>query len=702
MGEVPTRVLPARPSTHPALHEQGAKVAVTNVDESLTREQVESHFASYGRVLDVYRQAEHAVVHLQFASAEVALRVVSRTHVINGRKVVVERELTESPAEEGWRIYVVCSKYIQEVQLSRFFEEHGEVVKTKMLRDGRGDAAGFKWYLPTVTTAPHRPAGLLRAHGAATHPGARLGPLRSLRGGLQPSQSVLKMRVSRFRPTGNSRGCAFVTFRERTSAELAVQRCHGVDLKGRVLKVMMADRRKPSDPPPSDGASAAEAAAPGAAAAPAVVVAAGQPAAAAGATADEPAAAAARLPPVLEVAEGGDAPRMWGLEALLARVGAAGRVGAAEAARGGEAWRGEAVQRVAEASEVMREAGTERAGRQLRAAESLLRTLDAGASEDPELALHVAFRGALRSERRAACRKLELTIDAELAAVDAQLAALDALGAPPTDTEEEPASTAEALLASAHDAVAAAEEAHVRAAAAHGDSLRAELARRSAHAQGLTGSAAAAARRALLREAGRQAALLVAVQMGEPAEVRVGRGGELLRHQPLFALTSPSPTSCLSRPSPPRPAPLPHPPPLPHPSPPSPQVGVALLEQRQAALSVLREHLAPRSATAPAPPSAAELLHLGGCTARPLLQKQAAMDLLLQTNEHQLAHCRAQLAREERQERLGRRRAAAQIADAKIVGPWPSLLLAGPRGTVGVAPATPGGVAAVPMLWGLS
>ena len=138
------------PSSAVLLQEPGAKVTVTNVDESLTREQVESHFASYGRVLDVYRQAEHAVVHVQFASAEVALRVVSRTHVINGRKVIVEREvITESPEEEeGWRIYVVCSKYIQEVQLSRFFEEHGEVVKTKMLRDARGGAAGLKFRPP--------------------------------------------------------------------------------------------------------------------------------------------------------------------------------------------------------------------------------------------------------------------------------------------------------------------------------------------------------------------------------------------------------------------------------------------------------------------------------------------------------------------------------------------------------------------------
>ena len=138
------------PSSAVLLQEQGAKVTVTNVDESLTREQVESHFASYGRVLDVYRQAERAVVHVQFASAEVALRVVSRTHVINGRKMIVEREvITESlEEEEGWRIYVVCSKYIQEVQLSRFFEEHGEVVKTKMLRDARGRAAGLKWLYP--------------------------------------------------------------------------------------------------------------------------------------------------------------------------------------------------------------------------------------------------------------------------------------------------------------------------------------------------------------------------------------------------------------------------------------------------------------------------------------------------------------------------------------------------------------------------
>ena len=184
------------PSSAVLLQEPGAKVTVTNVDESLTREQVESHFASYGRVLDVYRQAEHAVVHVQFASAEVALRVVSRTHVINGRKVIVEREvITESPEEEeGWRIYVVCSKYIQEVQLSRFFEEHGEVVKTKMLRDARGGAAGLKW-LPGRRPRLHSGCGRRgqgAVQGAATHPGAQRGPPKSFRRLAQssPSQSL--------------------------------------------------------------------------------------------------------------------------------------------------------------------------------------------------------------------------------------------------------------------------------------------------------------------------------------------------------------------------------------------------------------------------------------------------------------------------------------------------------------------------------
>ena len=132
---VVTRILAAAPPTapppRPPPHEQGAKVTVTNVDESLTREQVESHFATYGRVVDVYRQAEY--VHVLFASAEVARCAVSRARVvINRREVVVK--LTEGPEEEeeGWRIYVVCSKYVQEVQLGRFFEEHGEVVKTKV------------------------------------------------------------------------------------------------------------------------------------------------------------------------------------------------------------------------------------------------------------------------------------------------------------------------------------------------------------------------------------------------------------------------------------------------------------------------------------------------------------------------------------------------------------------------------------------
>ena len=44
---------------------------------------------------------------------------------------------------------------------------------------------------------------------------------------------------------GNSRGCAFITFRHRAEAELAVARCNGMQLAGRAMKVMMAERRRP-------------------------------------------------------------------------------------------------------------------------------------------------------------------------------------------------------------------------------------------------------------------------------------------------------------------------------------------------------------------------------------------------------------------------------------------------------------------------
>jgi len=76
-------------------------------------------------------------------------------------------------ADDENRIYVVCSKYVSEGALRSTFALHGEVNEVKLLRDGRG----------------------------------------------------------------NSRGCAFVTFRDRAGAECAVQACNGTELRGRALKV---------------------------------------------------------------------------------------------------------------------------------------------------------------------------------------------------------------------------------------------------------------------------------------------------------------------------------------------------------------------------------------------------------------------------------------------------------------------------------
>ena len=71
----------------------------------VTREQVESHFAAYGRVVDVYRQAPGEEAPGQAYVVCVgggATRAASISHVMNGRELVVERaELLESEEEAG-------------------------------------------------------------------------------------------------------------------------------------------------------------------------------------------------------------------------------------------------------------------------------------------------------------------------------------------------------------------------------------------------------------------------------------------------------------------------------------------------------------------------------------------------------------------------------------------------------------------------
>ena len=620
------------------------RLKVSNLEPHVTREQVESHFAAYGRVVDVYRQApgEEAPgqAYVKFASAEVATRAASISHVMNGRELVVERaELLESE-EEGWRIYVVCSKYVQEMQLRSFFETHGaeepnataEVIHTKVLRDNRG----------------------------------------------------------------NSRGCAFVTFRERPCAERAVARCNGMDLKGRVLKVMMADRRRASEGE-ADGAPAAAVAA-AAAASPATAG-----AAPAGALARPTAqqsgesTAAPRPRPALplELAEGGDSPHMAALEGLLDGAGASAEASA------------DALRLAAEASEQLREAGTERAARQLCAVEALMRCLDAAASDISG----VAARGALVGARRAARSALERAIDVELAAVDARLSELGATATAAAASAAAPAlaatasSSAAAGLSEADEEVRAAAREHARAAEAYARHICAQLSQSAAEGgggAGVAGSGGAATddarrrRRAALREAARHAAVLVAAQWSEPTEV-----------------------------------------------------ATALADTRQASKEAMSLALAPgvygdgdgdgdgdEATTPPQPP-----IELGGCTARPLPQKQAAMDQLLRSHAQQVADAQRQLAYRRAQLALPPSSspppqtsasqsglpACARAGDAsapppeaghgqpplaptaieargadegRIVGPWPPLLIAGARTAVGVAPSTPSGVSGGVALWG--
>ena len=105
-----------------------------------------------------------------------------------------------------------------------------------------------------------------------------------------------------------------------------------------------------------------------------------------------------------------------------------------------------------------------------------------------------------------------------------------------------------------------------------------------------------------------------------------------------------------------------------------------------------------------------EPLHLAGCAARPLLQKQAAMDLLLHANDRELAHVRALIAAEEerlssQRDRGGEGTAAdeedeAEEADGPLYLLASDTLLQASTTSVGVAPSLQDG-SPYPMLWGV-
>ena len=155
----------------------------------LTAEAVHLHFSAWGTITDAFIASDagqdanrHGYVEYEAAtSCDSALGAAH--HSIAGVDLKVERaEALPAGEEQGVRIYVVCSKFVDSTGLRVAFEVFGEVMELKLLRD---------------------------VHG-------------------------------------KSRGCAFVTFADRACAEAAVRQCNGQQLAGRVMKVMMAERRRAS------------------------------------------------------------------------------------------------------------------------------------------------------------------------------------------------------------------------------------------------------------------------------------------------------------------------------------------------------------------------------------------------------------------------------------------------------------------------
>ena len=223
-------------------------------DAIVNVESVGTHFAEFGAVLDVYVSQQGTAGAVQFDTDEACDKATAESrHGVGSCTLTVQRALPPTGADdaEGVRIYIVCSKFVDNAGLGAVFEAFGEVLDIKLLRDSGG----------------------------------------------------------------NSRGCAFVTFRDRASAEAAVQKCNGKLLMKKTMKVMMAERRRSSScgGGSASAAPATPAGAPGTPAAqgtPATPVTADTPAAASGTPASAPspslstapAAAATHTPVAGEVA----------------------------------------------------------------------------------------------------------------------------------------------------------------------------------------------------------------------------------------------------------------------------------------------------------------------------------------------------------------------------------------------------------------
>lgn len=161
------------------------KLQLSGLPPRISNEVVREYFARFGEVVDVHVNKNE--------DRPVTTGSVRFSHpgvidsVVAVRQHVIGGKVVQveraMTSEEGCRIYVVCSKFASENCLRNEFRHYGTIEMCKVLRDKKNQ----------------------------------------------------------------SRGCAYVTFTTAAAAERAVANANGVELRGRNLKVMLSDERRPSD-----------------------------------------------------------------------------------------------------------------------------------------------------------------------------------------------------------------------------------------------------------------------------------------------------------------------------------------------------------------------------------------------------------------------------------------------------------------------
>lgn len=161
------------------------KLIVAELPAGTSSELVSGYFSRFGEVLDV-----HVARHDERPTCTASVRFASpgslEAALATSEHLIAGRPVAVSrlhASQEGCRVYVVCSKFCSENCLRAEFKRHGMITTCKVLRDRR-----------------HQ-----------------------------------------------SRGCAFITYETMEAAASAVALSNGVEVRGRALKVMLSDERRPSE-----------------------------------------------------------------------------------------------------------------------------------------------------------------------------------------------------------------------------------------------------------------------------------------------------------------------------------------------------------------------------------------------------------------------------------------------------------------------